>query len=202
MENKKTVKSRTSSGSSRSAATHQAILNAAIALLAERGYAGFTIEAVAKNAGASKPTIYRWWPNKAQLIAEVYEHESARSITIPDDLPVKKQFSLLLHSLWSLWNNTICGEAFRSFIAESQLVKENMDLLRDEFMARRFELPLKILKQGVARGELSEDINIDLLLHMTFGFCWFHLLTDNLHDTALIDDFINRAFGTIQESKK
>ncbi|MCZ4061503.1 helix-turn-helix domain containing protein [Pantoea sp. LMR881] len=85
-------KSRRSAGAVRSEASHQAIIDAAKTLLSEKGYVGFSIDGVARLAGASKPTIYRWWANKAQLIAEVYEVESACAIHIPEDLEVSQRF--------------------------------------------------------------------------------------------------------------
>ena len=49
-------------------AREQAVLAATAELLVERGYAALTTDAVAVRAGASKATIYRRWPNKAQLV--------------------------------------------------------------------------------------------------------------------------------------
>ncbi|ELY4607907.1 TetR/AcrR family transcriptional regulator [Cronobacter turicensis] len=190
-------KSRSSTGAVRSEASHQAIIEAARTLLSEKGYAGFSIDGVARMAGASKPTIYRWWANKAQLIAEVYEVESARAIHIPEEMAVSQRFSLLLTTLWELWNNTPCGVAFRSFIAESQNNKKNMELLRDQFMQRRFALPREILETAVRRKELPADTDIEMMLVMSFGFCWFHLLTDNLEKTEAIAPFVQHLFTAV-----
>jgi len=41
------------------------ILDAAAELLFAEGMGGFTIEKVANLSGASKMTIYKWWPPKA-----------------------------------------------------------------------------------------------------------------------------------------
>ncbi|TXJ05246.1 MAG: TetR/AcrR family transcriptional regulator [Aeromicrobium sp.] len=57
-------------GAPRSEQTHLAILDAAASQFQERGYANFTIEGVAAQAGVGKQTIYRWWPTKTDLIAE------------------------------------------------------------------------------------------------------------------------------------
>ena len=82
------AKPRASIGSHRNPESHAAILDAAAALLAEHGYAGVTFEAVARRAGAGKPTLYRWWPNKAALLIEVYDREKvameAARPTLPD----------------------------------------------------------------------------------------------------------------------
>jgi AcrR family transcriptional regulator len=61
-------------GRPRSTVTHEAILEAALHLLAEDGFRGMSVEAVAERAGTSKTTIYRWWPSKEALLAEAVAH--------------------------------------------------------------------------------------------------------------------------------
>ncbi|HEX8929384.1 MAG TPA: TetR/AcrR family transcriptional regulator, partial [Actinomycetota bacterium] len=48
------------------------ILAAAGNLLLSEGMAGFTIERVAMLAGASRMTIYKWWPSKGALALDGY----------------------------------------------------------------------------------------------------------------------------------
>lgn len=104
--------SRSSIGSLRSPHTHKAIIISAIETLKECGYSGLSIEAVARRAGASKPTIYRWWGNKAALIAEVYESESEQIRKEPDKGSFKENLNFLLLNLWKVWRETICGRLF------------------------------------------------------------------------------------------
>ncbi|MEY8018605.1 TetR/AcrR family transcriptional regulator [Mycobacterium servetii] len=47
-----------------------AVLRATVELLAETGYSGLSIAAIAQRAGTSKPAIYRRWPGKAHLVHE------------------------------------------------------------------------------------------------------------------------------------
>lgn len=58
-----------------------AIINATRELLLERGFDGLSIEAVAARAGVGKQTIYRWWPSRPTLAADVML-EDAHKITI------------------------------------------------------------------------------------------------------------------------
>jgi AcrR family transcriptional regulator len=48
-----------------------AIVRATRELLLERGFDGLSIEAVAGRAGVGKQTIYRWWPSRHALVADV-----------------------------------------------------------------------------------------------------------------------------------
>lgn len=55
----------------RSERSRVAIVTATRELLLERGFDGLTIEAVAARAGVGKQTIYRWWPTRPALVADV-----------------------------------------------------------------------------------------------------------------------------------
>ncbi|MGW1542674.1 TetR/AcrR family transcriptional regulator [Streptomyces sp. NPDC002309] len=56
----------------RSERSRRAIYGAALALVAEAGYARTTIEGIAARAGVGKQTIYRWWPSKADVLLEAF----------------------------------------------------------------------------------------------------------------------------------
>ena len=58
-------------GRARSEASRLAILAATRAQLAERGWDGLGFDRVARAAGVGKQTVYRWWPTKAALVAEL-----------------------------------------------------------------------------------------------------------------------------------
>jgi AcrR family transcriptional regulator len=60
-------------GRPRNASYDKKILDAAVELLIENGYAGFTIEGVAARTGVGRPTIYRRWPSKAALAIAALE---------------------------------------------------------------------------------------------------------------------------------
>ncbi|MGV0850757.1 TetR/AcrR family transcriptional regulator [Mycolicibacterium phlei] len=55
----------------RSERSRTAIVAATRELLLERGFDGLSIEAVAARAGVGKQTIYRWWPSRPALVADV-----------------------------------------------------------------------------------------------------------------------------------
>src|SRR5919201_4310979 len=63
----------------------RAILDAAMALIAEVGYDRMTIDAIAARSGVSKPTLYRRWPHgKAELVADAIRERHAEGGPVPD----------------------------------------------------------------------------------------------------------------------
>ena len=60
-------------GAPRSKKSHLAILTAALHLAETGGPQALTIEAVARQAGVGKQTIYRWWSTRIDLLIEVYD---------------------------------------------------------------------------------------------------------------------------------
>jgi AcrR family transcriptional regulator len=76
-------------GRRRSEKSRTAIVTATRELLLERGFDGLSIEAVAARAGVGKQTIYRWWPSRNQLVADVLLEDADRilvSVDHTDDL--------------------------------------------------------------------------------------------------------------------
>lgn len=52
--------------------THQVVLAAAVELLADQGFERVTIDGLAERSGVARSTIYRNWPDRAQLLAEAF----------------------------------------------------------------------------------------------------------------------------------
>src|SRR6201996_2398704 len=57
-------------GRPRSQAAHDAVLNAALRLVTQRGFRSVSVNEIAAEAGVGKMTIYRHWPNKAALVMD------------------------------------------------------------------------------------------------------------------------------------
>jgi AcrR family transcriptional regulator len=69
-------------GRPRDARIDSAVLGSTVDLLGETGYAGLSVDAIARRAGTSKPAIYRRWPSKAHLV-----HEAVFPLSDATELP-------------------------------------------------------------------------------------------------------------------
>ena len=174
-------KRRASIGARRSPETEAAVKDAARAVLAEKGYAGFSIEEVARRAGAGKPTIYRWWPNKADLFIAIYGANKDVAIPVPDEGSLRADLLRYTRDLWRFWREDTAGRVFKGLIAEAQTSDSALDALRFKFMPERLAAPREIFVRAAERGEFEPD-EIDDRLELWVAFNWLHALTDRLNE--------------------
>lgn len=185
-----------STGCRRNAETSQAILAAASALLQEKGYANFTIEEVARRSGASKSTIYRWWPSKMLLLLDIYGAEVEKALVVPDFGTIEAEIIFLTRSIWKFWRETPSGQAFKSMIAEVQADPSAIEEWRSRFLPERRRRLLFTLQRAADRGELRPDIKLETVIDILFGYSWYRLLTGQIDDdveviTAMVREIVH-----------
>lgn len=177
----------------RSKRTHEAILSATLDLVKEKGYFGLSLEAVAARAGAGKQTIYRWWPSKAALVMEALSQAATRQISIPDTGTVEEDLFLLLEAIFTRISSSGSGKAMAGLVAEAQANPIFAEEFRSGFVEARREGLRTILRKGIERGELSDQIDLELSADTLFGPMWYRLLL--LHaplDTQFARDLVRQ----------
>ena len=103
-------------GRPRDPSRDSAIRAAILTILAESGYAGLTMDAVAAAAGVGKATIYRRWRTKSELVADAVAELSRSSIESPDTGSLEGDLRVLLHWLVRAVNGPL-GAATRSLLS-------------------------------------------------------------------------------------
>lgn len=172
-------KKRCSIGARRNPESAAAVVKAARELLHERGYAGFSIDEVARRAGAGKPTIYRWWPTKADLFLSVYGAEKSDALPLADEGSLAEALTEYTLALWKFWRENPAGGAFCGLVAEAQASPAALAVLREKFLPERLERLHSLFAIAVARKEIVAD-EVDDRIAIWIGFNWFHLLTGQL----------------------
>ncbi|TGP53945.1 TetR/AcrR family transcriptional regulator [bacterium M00.F.Ca.ET.230.01.1.1] len=173
------ARGRKSIGAKRNPESADAIVEAAEAVLREAGYAGFSIEAVARRARAGKPTIYRWWPSKAALLIEVYQRQ--KHVETPDTGNVEDDLAGFLRNLFAHWRDTPSGNVFRSLIAEAQSDETAAVALAEYSKGRRSHTGLMI-ERAKARGEVAANVDAGIVADLVAAYAWRHLLSNRLDE--------------------
>nr|WP_295111557.1 TetR/AcrR family transcriptional regulator [uncultured Caulobacter sp.] len=134
----------------RGAALEDAILDAGWAELSTLGYSAFTIEAVVKRAGTSRPVVYRRWPTRVSLAsASIIRFIKANPVEAPDMGNVRDELCALLRQ----FADRVPPKLMRLLFEMSYDIAES----GESFLHERFrQHPLKpVLDRGIARGEID-----------------------------------------------
>lgn len=175
---------RRSAGPKRSDATHRAILDAAESLLAEQGPGAVTFEAVARRAGAGKPTLYRWWRNRTALLLEIYDRRKYETLPPVDTGTLAGDLVAMMTGLWCFWRDTPAGRAFAAVIAEAQFDDDARAALAERFSGP--SLPLRsICERALARGEFESVEEARALREFVIAMNWLRLMTGRLDVDAV-----------------
>ncbi|MGC1208873.1 MAG: TetR/AcrR family transcriptional regulator [Ornithinimicrobium sp.] len=84
------------------------------------GLAGFTISEVARRSGASKVTIYKWWPSKGALALDCYFATVEPVLAFPDTGDMESDVRSQLHSFIELLTGTRAGQTVAELIGGAQ----------------------------------------------------------------------------------
>jgi AcrR family transcriptional regulator len=144
---------RTEKASQRLADKRARILNAARDLVAEGGWPAAQVDHVAAKAGVATGTVYRYWPSKAELCAEIVASVSAREVGIVKGVadaggaPVEKLAAAI---------RTFAGRALQGRRLAYALIAEPVDpeveAVRLEYRAQLAHCFERILREGIMRG--------------------------------------------------
>jgi AcrR family transcriptional regulator len=167
-----------------------AIRDAALDLLSEIGYDRLTMDAVAARAHASKATIYRRWQGKAALVVDALNC-SKGTMQEPDtgslagDLEALGDVSC---SQESRFNAQIMLGLITALAHDVEL----RDVFRERMIEPRTRAIRQIFERAVARGEVSPERNLDLLVAI-FPALMIHqvLITGELPDADFSSHVIN-----------
>ncbi len=186
---------RTSVGAVRNPESDRAILKAARALLEEKGYAAFSLSEVARRAHASKPTLYRRWPNKAALIFELYKTGPNERLGVPLQGSLIEDMIAIVLGVWRLWRETPTGLALRGLIAEAQSEASAIETLRQIYSPSVPKIARARIEQAIAAGELEPNFDTDTALILIMAFTWSQLLTNQIDNEAAVEPIMKLIFA-------
>ena len=147
----------------------RAILQAALKLLTDQGYAGMSVERVASEAGVGKTTIYRRYASKEELTA-------AAVGALRDDWgPPPNTGNTRTDIVEMIVQNQVALERGPGFamigalLVEERRNPELFELFRERIIRPRTDDAIMVLQRGVDRGEIRADVNLEVVVHAMVG---------------------------------
>jgi AcrR family transcriptional regulator len=186
-------------GRPRSEKSREAILQATMELLLERGVAAMNVDAVAAAAGVSKATIYRWWPTKETLAMDALYEQWATAPPAADTGSLREDLRTLLCPWAEMVTRRPYGRTIVGLLVE---VLTNPDFGREyraRFVDQRREEGRLILQRAIGRGEIPADTRIEIVLDMLYGPIYHRLLQGH---ASLDDTFVRQVIDTVLDGVK
>jgi AcrR family transcriptional regulator len=173
----KTVTEAPRRGRPRSERARSAILAAAADLLLEAGLDAVSMDAVARRAGVSKATIYRWWPTKETLALDaVYDQwETASRLTRATD-SLRGDLLAFLRPWVRLITQRPYARVIAALVAKAQSDEAFGEEYRAHFLEPRRSDASEIFQRAIERGEIPADTNIDVALDLLYGPFYHRML--------------------------
>jgi AcrR family transcriptional regulator len=136
------------------------ILDAASALLLDRGYERMTIDEVAERAGVGKATVYRRWASKDELAHDAFQRIFDVEVPVPDTGSLRDDLVAVYRSSLE-FANTPTGQRFLLLVAAEASRDDRAAGVYLQMYDRRREIGRTMLRRAVDAGELRADLDLD-----------------------------------------
>lgn len=153
----------------RKEARPQELLDAALALFVQKGFAATRAEEVAAAAGVSKGTLYLYYPSKEELLKAVIAHylsariAAAAEATDAEGSPTALLRGVLIDWWTGLYDSPAAG-VFKLVITEVRNFPDIAAYYHREVVQRAHDLLGGILRRGIAQGEFRA-VDVDHAVH-------------------------------------
>ena len=182
-------------GRPRSEDARKAILRSTLKLLQQNGFPELSIEAIAADADVGKATVYRWWPNKAALVADAFSSSADEELRFPNTGSVRADLSIQMKHLVRILRGRR-GRIVAALVGGGQSDPELIEAFRDRFMMPRRQEAYETLRRGIERGELPKSLNMDLALDTLYGSIYMRFL---IRQTGLTEEFVDEVVSAVMD---
>ena len=169
-----------------------AILDACFAVLGSVGYARMSLDAVARHAGVTRPTIYRRFDGKEDLVIAALSRAQRGIVDLPDTGDVRNDLVAQLRSLRQTLTRPNGMAVIGSMLAEEHSSPALLAGFRAEVVGPR-RAPARRVLARLGRDEEEVETMVDLL----FGACYARYVAGEPMTDAWVDAVVDLLLGGV-----
>jgi len=173
------IRTKRSPGRTRSEPARIAILNATLNLLETHSLQQITIEAIAKEAGVGKATIYRWWSSKVSVVIDAFVQNHIVQTPMPKGGSCGEALTVHIHRMVQQYGGG-GGRLVAQILAEGQSDPEVLREFRERFYYGRRAMVREVIEEGRRNGEFRTDMDTEFLMDMVYAPVYFRLIMGHL----------------------
>ena len=140
------------------------ILETAHRLLREQGYDRLTMDAVAREAGVARTTVYRRYRDKADLVSAAIETLRGPAKR-PDTGDARRDLIAHLDSVRRNYGVSLAG----TLLMEEPYNPRLLELFRERMVIPQRRIVAETIQDGIERGQIRPDVNVERVLDLLLG---------------------------------
>ena len=149
------------------------ILETAKRLMREQGYERLTIDAVAKQAGVARTTVYRRYRDKAELVSAAID--TLRDLSKrPDTGDARRDLIAHVENMRRNFDMSLAGTLLMEEPHNPRLIA----LFRERMVQPRREIIRSSIERGIERGQVRPDLDVERILDLILGALFAAFLTE------------------------
>ncbi|WP_307610301.1 TetR/AcrR family transcriptional regulator [Pseudarthrobacter sp. W1I19] len=173
----------------------EAIILATRKRLVLDGYSRMALGDIAADAGVTRPTLYRRWPGKFELVVDALDYGfKAQRDTYPslnlDDLPATEALTEAVRRLDPAYFNPDAMVLMGNFMGETIRTPELLAIVCEHAVEPRVNLMERVLKSLQDRGEVRRDIDTRTIASMCFGSYFAAFLRNDTERAGLAEKVV------------
>jgi AcrR family transcriptional regulator len=160
-------------GRPRNPRTQDDVMAAARRLLTRDGYEQVTIDAIAREAGVSRPTIYRRWPSKAHVVFDAAFGQPTDGTLVARSGDFATDLAVFVRTVLQFWGEPVVQAAALGILADRHRDPElriRTQQLLDERTLTEFAA---LVRAGIDQGHLRADVDVDMLYQTLVGTAFY-----------------------------
>jgi len=170
-----------------------AILDAALAALAENGYNDTNMNDIAARAGVGKAAIYRRWASKAALMTDalVYWRPDLIDDDAPDTGSLAGDFDAVVERVARADDDLISSDLVLRVAMEAMHDQQLASALDELMLLKGRRVVTAILRQAAARGEVAPDGDWTLIADTLTGMGLMRVISGQTVDAKFVRKVID-----------
>lgn len=143
-----------------------AIIDAVLDELAEKGYGRLSMDNVARRAGVGKSALYRRWSSKQDMTVDIVSQLSVPLADVPDAGSLRDEIQNVFASVRRWLEDPRLGRIMPDLVAEAKRNDTLADAMATQVEAPRRTRGKAMVDRAIARRELPHDVDRELLLDL------------------------------------
>jgi AcrR family transcriptional regulator len=160
-------------GRPRDPRTQRDIMRATRRLLTRDGYDQVTIDAIAREAGVSRPTVYRRWPSKAHVVFEAAFGRPTDAALVEKSGDFETDLLVFVRGVLEFWREPVVEAAALGILADRNRDRDlhiRTQQLLDERILTEFG---ELVRSGVEQSLVRADVDVDMLYQVLVGTAFY-----------------------------